>query len=756
MGAVCGKFQRTPNGRGAENELLRAFLIECNLVEGYETVSSESNANDNNNNSAVVTKKLDKVHANDIDSSATTANPNENHENGKIEISSSNGAFAKYDTFIYRGESLVAGHLSDVYHYFCDNLGGDRFELLEDVDDRRAIFHWTHDFATQGNQNIKARDNSIVGIFQETRSVITESNASLQSLDLNTMSVVLEDAEATSNDPADSRKKAESNASQSLEIAITVPRDSEASDSRSPNVKSIRAASKGTKTGKSNVVTKTDMVRKRDFVIYRSVFKLGINRVCIVAESCNHKLAKKIDDDTVRGTVNLMGILIEELEDEERKKMINYTAIEANAANDPDALINAKRQLKEPLSRITFLISLSPKFSPEELSKLQERDISYLLGEAKVREIVDGARAYFELEENKSFVKFRALAAAPIGEMGWIAQEKSKTDLQLGTNIKHSTHGHGVVRAFDMKGRIHVAYDNGEIVKHEPNEKDTLHVAVQISTRVTHPTRGAGTVKQFDETGRIHVKFDNGEYHRYKQPAWKKKMHEYKLLGTGGALETITLAYRDFEESREKQGRVKFAVGVSTREVLGYLLDYEEDAKTGNIIKNEIVEEKNPFHRIRYQQRKMPPPLTDRDFVYDEMWREVAPLTYIIINKSVEHEAKKSVLAGVVRGMILLSGYLIEPLFTEDGKDHIAQITYMLCLDPQGFIPPDAVAGIRTGQLLGAVTDMRAHFWRRTQQMKSVHVVNRKITSSRSSTVNTLRLSKSQANNQIKTKSIKN
>jgi len=106
------------------------------------------------------------------------------------------------------------------------------------------------------------------------------------------------------------------------------------------------------------------------------------------------------------------------------------------------------------------------------------------------------------------------IAASPNGEMGWEEVERSKNELQLGTNIQHPSHGHGIVQSFDMKGRVRVVFDSGETMDFTQEEKDDLRVAVQIGTRVSHPTRGTGTVKQFDEKGRVHVKFDNGEYHR--------------------------------------------------------------------------------------------------------------------------------------------------------------------------------------------------------------------------------------------------
>jgi len=457
----------------------------------------------------------------------------------------------------------------------------------------------------------------------------------------------------------------------------------------------------GERTGRSQrLSTKADQKSypaEREIVFQRTEFGIGESKYVIVCETTRHKERKQ---GSVRATMRMMGVLVEDLADEKRKK---------NRV------------------RVTFVASFDPELTANEVAIASEDALSAFGGKDRVLNFLDSLREFFSSEVSMLIQRFRNIAASGIGEMAWEEVERSKNELQLGTNVQHPSFGHGIVQSFDMKGRVKVVFDSGEARDFTPEEKDDLRVAVQIGTRVSHPTRGTGTVKQFDEKGRVHVKFDNGEYHRYKQPAWKKKMHTYKLMGIGGALGTVKLSWRPFEGVREGMGRVRFAVGVSTAEVLEYILDYKEDAKSGNVLERRVLEKISDSQRVIYEHRNMPAPLTPRDFVFTEIWREVAPHTFVVVTESVER-ADVPEKPGCVRGKMYMSGWLIEPLYLSeeayDGDDHIAKITFQLCMDPRGFVAPDAVAAVRQAQLLGTLTDVRAFFWKNSHAKKDAKIAS--------------------------------
>lgn len=442
----------------------------------------------------------------------------------------------------------------------------------------------------------------------------------------------------------------------------------------------------------------------REMIFKRQDFGLGGSRAVVVAQSVKYNKVKANMVGAKRCTVRMIGALLEEFV--ERKK---------------------------PRIKLTFLCSIDPDLAEWETPLATEAALSMLGGKARVESFLLDVLLFFSSPSNRLMQRFRYTAGAGTGELGWEEVERSKNELQLGTNVQHPTHGHGVVQSFDMKGRARVVYDSKLVVDHGPEEKDDLRVTVIIGTRVSHPERGHGTVKAFDETGRIHVKFDNGEMHRYKQEAWKKKMHAVKLMGIGGALGTVRLSWRPFENVREGMGRVKFAVGVSTESVLEYILETntaqsQDEEKSGTIIERRVVKVLSENERIIYEHRKMPPPLTPRDFVFKEIWAEVAPKTYVVVYESITHPDCPEK-PQCVRGETHLSGWLLEPLYLDeeayDGEDHICRVTFQICIDAKGFIAPESVESVRLAQLLGAYTDCRAYFSQQSQKKANKKLRNR-------------------------------
>ena len=439
-------------------------------------------------------------------------------------------------------------------------------------------------------------------------------------------------------------------------------------------------------------------------IFRRQDFGLGASKAVVIAQSVKYNKAKKNTIGAKRCPIHMIGALIEEFV--ERKK---------------------------PRVKLTFLCSVDPDLAQWEEPLATETALSWLGGKARVESFLLDALLFFSKPDNKLIQRFRYTAGAATGELDWEEVERSKNELQLGTNVVHPIHGHGVVQSFDMKGRVRVVYDSKLIFDHGVEEKDDLRVTVIIGTRVQHPERGLGTVKAFDEMGRIHVKFENGEMHRYKQEAWKKKMHMVKLMGIGGALNTVRLSWRPFENVREGMGRVKFAVGVSTESVLEYILEAnsaqsQDEQKSGTIIDRRVVSVTSSNERIIYEHRKMPPPLTPRDFVFKEIWAEVAPKTFVVVYASTTHPDCPDK-PQCVRGEMHLSGWLLEPLYLDeesyDGDDHICRATYQICMDAKGFIAPEAVEAVRLAQLMGAYTDCRAYYSQQSQQKVNKKLKNR-------------------------------
>jgi len=462
----------------------------------------------------------------------------------------------------------------------------------------------------------------------------------------------------------------------------------------------------GSVSARTSKTKETEFPAPREIIFKRQDFGLGTSKAVVIAQSIKYNKQKNMIG-AKRCTAHMIGALIEEFV--ERKR---------------------------PRVKLTFLCSIDPELAEWEKKLATPDALSVLGGKQRVESFLLDCLQFFSVADNKLIQRFRYTASAGPGEMDWEDVERDKNELQLGTNVQHPKHGHGVVQSFDMKGRVRVVYDSKEIVDHPPEEKDDLRVAVIIGTRVQHPERGYGTVKAFDETGRIHVKFDNGEMHRYKQEAWKKKMHLVKLMGIGGALGTVKLSWRPIENVREGMGRVKFAVGVSTEAVLEYLLEAnsthtEEEQKSGMIIERRVVQVISGHERIIYEHRRMPQPLNPRDFVFKEIWEEVAPKTYAVVYQSVVRPDIPEK-PNCVRGEYILSGWLLEPLYLDeeayDGEDHVCRITFQMCVDVKGFIAPEAVDAVRSAQLLGALTDCRAYFWNQSQQK-----ANKKLKQSRQS-----------------------
>lgn len=387
------------------------------------------------------------------------------------------------------------------------------------------------------------------------------------------------------------------------------------------------------------------------------------------------------------------------------------------------------------------------------------------LGGSRVLTQVESARRYFDDPKSIWAEQLYRLLSARNGEFGFQGVEAVQVGeerLQPGTHVTNRQFGHGIIKMFDLMGRVHVQYDSGEEHVYTPDEvTHELSAAVEVGTRVRHPERGLGTVKRFDaEEGKIHVLFDSGEYHRYNSESWKEKIRvenqgrayanvqlskcpqvemegitkgsnihlhagvrapaimqkRATLTGTMKRHQTLTPMPTIEAEAQ----RISFVIQASATDILDYIAHHTEDAKVGSIAEEHTLKEYSDRHRTMYQRVHYPQGLNDRDFIYDSFWQEVDEDTYLVVEKSTEFKDVPPK-PNVVRATIVIRGYLLEPLYDSRdsecvGSDELmTRVTYLTCVEPNGMVPPKVVAAQNRTELLGALTDMRSYFWRRGQ-----------------------------------------
>lgn len=388
----------------------------------------------------------------------------------------------------------------------------------------------------------------------------------------------------------------------------------------------------------------------------------------------------------------------------------------------------------------------------------QKELIMELLGKSRVLQGVESVRRYWEDPKSYWTQQLFRLASAKVGQFGFEKLDNKRfgeEKMQTGTHVTHKSLGHGVIKQFDLRGEAQVVFDNGQTRTFSTNQLEKkLSASVEIGTRVMHPTRGFGTVKHFDEE-RIHVKFDSGEYHRYKGDSWKKKMtltgeitgdvdmakcRQVDLQGVTDDTKPInagvtaankprrrTLSLIKLETKKKKKKnqpksikaevqRITFTIAAPSNIVRDYILCHKEEEKTGLIVEEKTLKQHSPSHVTQYQRIKFPQGLNDRDCVFDRTWSEVDKDAFIIVSKStVLDDCPPS--PGVVRADLVIRGYLIEPLYDTcnlvPNQTLYSRITYITCFEPNGFVPPKVVESMNRTELIGVVTDMRAHFYRK-------------------------------------------
>jgi hypothetical protein len=79
--------------------------------------------------------------------------------------------------------------------------------------------------------------------------------------------------------------------------------------------------------------------------------------------------------------------------------------------------------------------------------------------------------------------------------------------------------------------------------------------------------------------------------------------------------------------------------------------------------------------------------VASRDFVIASDWRKLEGGGFALVGVSVQHPQAPPA-EDCVRGLVLVGGWVIRPL---PDAPHRSRVTYLVCLDPQGYIPTWAV-----------------------------------------------------------------
>jgi hypothetical protein len=131
---------------------------------------------------------------------------------------------------------------------------------------------------------------------------------------------------------------------------------------------------------------------------------------------------------------------------------------------------------------------------------------------------------------------------------------------------------------------------------------------------------------------------------------------------------------------------------VKTLEEVGALLlhgekeDWEADEDLEEL---EVLGDVGPHAKLVYKRFRSPAPISDREFVSVVGARQLEGGAQLFVDRSVN--AERPVRAGCVRGVIVLSGVLVEPTKRPD----IFLVTFLSWLDMKGMLPAAMVSSYR-------------------------------------------------------------
>jgi uncharacterized protein (UPF0216 family) len=135
----------------------------------------------------------------------------------------------------------------------------------------------------------------------------------------------------------------------------------------------------------------------------------------------------------------------------------------------------------------------------------------------------DGSVGFFAMRPNMLKTEVKQAMAQKVS---------NEAVFQVGTRVKHPTHGAGVVAELMEDGRTRIVFDEGEEHRYRPASMHKLQAELrEVGTRVVHPKHGTGVVAEIMGDGRTRVVFDDGEEHRYKSSS----MHNLSAKSQRGA-----------------------------------------------------------------------------------------------------------------------------------------------------------------------------------------------------------------------------
>lgn len=178
--------------------------------------------------------------------------------------------------------------------------------------------------------------------------------------------------------------------------------------------------------------------------------------------------------------------------------------------------------------------------------------------------------------------------------------------------------------------------------------------------------------------------------------------------------ELFTLAHSDNWESLGNKNNVagfQKSIGESVNVIKAVgIINFRPEEVASFIMDNsykwdETLEESKVLHQLRddllvmYERYKCPWPVSNRDFVYGLKVVSRDDGVFILV-KSID--VPSPVIKGVVRGEIIISGYLLKR--SENGN---TECTYLVCIDPKGSIPKMIVRQINKDQVsnISAIRD---------------------------------------------------
>jgi len=183
-------------------------------------------------------------------------------------------------------------------------------------------------------------------------------------------------------------------------------------------------------------------------------------------------------------------------------------------------------------------------------------------------------------------------------------------------------------------------------------------------------------------------------------------------------VEDVECSYKKSEDSPFILVKGEGIVDCPVDELVAWFEDHHNFKISDPMIQECIrLEEIQPGFLLCHAKAKMPPMISNRDFVwqeYDGLYQE-SPRIGVSIVRSVIHEDTPPI-SGYVRGELSMSGYIIREL---EGNRAKSSVTYLVHGDPKGWLPVWVVNLVAGDQAMNVVR-VKRHFEDRAQEDKVI------------------------------------